>query len=188
MKRIILIHGWSDSPKEPVHIWLAEKLKQKGFKVLVPLMPNPEAPEIEPWVNHLSKIVSKLDSQTNFIGHSIGCQTILRYLEKQKTKAGKVVLIAPWMHLDEETIKEEEDAEEIAKPWMETPINFKKVKQNASSFTCIFSDDDPYVPLTDAKLFEKELNAKTIIEHHKGHFTSGDGVTTNETALKEFKN
>ena len=54
--------------------------------------------------------------------------------------------------------------------FMETPINFEKIK-NLSNFLCIFSDNDPYVPVSDTKIFRKELDAKIVIEHDKCHFT-----------------
>ena len=41
----------------------------------------------------------------------------------------------------------------------------------------IFSDNDPLVPITDSKIFEKELGAKIIIENNKGHFSGSDGIT-----------
>ncbi len=59
-------------------------------------MPSPSAPKIEEWVNKLKELVPNPDNETVFIGHSIGCQTILRYLEQLnlKTKVRKVVLVA----------------------------------------------------------------------------------------------
>ena len=79
--------------------------------------------------------------------------------------------------MDEKTIEEEgEEVKEIAKPWVETPINWKKVKKHSDKFVCIFSDNDYYVPLSNQKIFKKELNAEIIIQHEKGHFTEEDKV------------
>ena len=48
------------------------------------------------------------------------------------------------MRLDEETIKEEgQEIIEIAKPWMETPIDFEKVRSHTGKVVAVFSDDDP---------------------------------------------
>jgi len=179
MKRAYIIHGWGGSPRETIHQWIKKELEKKGFDVVAPEMPNTDEPEINAWVGKLLEIIKNPDEETILIGHSIGCQTILRYLEKipEKTEINKIILIAPWMHLDEETIKEEgEEGIEIARPWIETPIDFEKVKKHCNNFHAIFSDNDPFVPLSDEKIFKKELNAKTQILHNKGHFTEGDGV------------
>ena len=173
MKRVFIVHGWDGNPKEPMLSWLKNELRKKKFNVLNLKMPNPSKPEIKSWVNFLKKSIKCLDENTYFIGHSVGCQAVLRYIEslKDKQKIGGIVLIAPWMHLDKTTIEEEgEEVKEIARPWMETPINFNKIKSRIKNAVCIFSDNDPYVPLIDSKIFKKKLNAKIIIEHGKYHF------------------
>lgn len=170
MTKVIIVHGWGGSSEANWMPWIKEALEDKGFEAITLDMPDTEHPKIKEWVSYLESKVGKPDEETHFIGHSIGCQTILRYLEKINKKVGKVILVAPWMHLDENTIKEEgEESVKISKPWMETPINFKKIK-NLSNFLCIFSDDDPYVPISDTKIFRKELDAKIVIEHKQGHF------------------
>ncbi len=175
MKKLIMIHGWGGSGKGGWFDWLREEVEKRGWNVESPDMPNTTSPKISEWVEHLKKVAEgvRVEEDTFFIGHSIGCQTILRYLEKlpEKTKIGGVILVAPWMHLDENTIKEDgEEVVEIAKPWMETPINFKKIKQHTDSFFAIFSDNDPYVPLSDADLFKEELSARTVVLENQEHF------------------
>ena len=39
-------------------------------------------PRIQKWVSKLAQTVGDADKQTYFVGHSMGCQTIVRYLEK----------------------------------------------------------------------------------------------------------
>ena len=66
-------------------------------------MPNTNSPKIEKWVGFLEKNIKSADTDTYFIGHSIGCQTILRYLERlpESTKVGGVVFVAGWFNLKE---------------------------------------------------------------------------------------
>ena len=179
MKRAIIVHGWGGKPEHGWYLWLKRELEKKGFSVRVPQMPDTEKPKIKAWVNKLNKIVGRTDKIAILVGHSIGCQAILRYLEKLSDKPGieKCIFIAPWMNLDKQTIEDEgSEVVELAKPWMETPINWKKVKSHCSSFICIFSDNDYYVPLSDSKLFKKNLNAKIVILKKKGHFVEYDGI------------
>lgn len=117
-----------------------------------------------------------LDKDTYFIGHSIGCQAILRYLEtKEITKIGGMFLVAPWLDLLPEAI-EDDESYNIAKPWLNTPINFTKILEFTNNITCLFSDDDYFVSLEQEKEFKKKLKAKTVIVKNKGHISQDDNV------------
>ena len=98
MKRMFIVHRWDGTPKSDWYPWLKKELEKKGFKVEVPEMPNTSEPKINDWVAHLKKVVGKLDSKTYFIGHSIGCQAIMRFLEKEdyNGKVGNIVFVAGW--------------------------------------------------------------------------------------------
>lgn len=168
-KRVILVHGWGGTAAW--FPWTILELQSRKFKVDVFDMPNTVAPKIHEWVPFLNKKVANPDKNTYFIGHSIGCQTILRYLEilPENVKIGGCLFVAPWFNLGKEAYEDPED-EKTAMPWIKTPINFKKIKMHTDNFIAIFSNNDPYVPLSDIKLFEKNLGAKTILEKNQGHF------------------
>lgn len=182
MKQAYLVHGWDGSPTNCWFPWLKKELEKLGYSVKALKMPHPITPTIKDWVATLEKEI-KLNEETILIGHSIGCQTIMRYLEKPKRKVQAVFFVAGWFHLD--SIDEESgESQEIARPWLETPIDFKAIKNNCTTFVALFSDDDAFVPISDAKIFEKNLGAKTIIEKEKAHY---DIQGTNPTLLKEIK-
>lgn len=180
MKQAYLVHGWDGSPTNCWFPWLSKELEKLGYKVKALKMPHPITPTIKDWVATLEKEI-KPNEETILIGHSIGCQTIMRYLEKPKRKVKAVFFVAPWLHLTNE--EDSEEAKAIAKPWLETAIDFKAIKKNCTTFVALFSDDDGYVPLSDAKIFEKDLGAKTIIEHNKAHY---DIQLANPTLLREI--
>ncbi|MDP2628389.1 MAG: alpha/beta hydrolase [Nanoarchaeota archaeon] len=174
MKKIYLIHGWGgNSSSEAWFPWLKEECSKRNFELVIFDMPNTDEPVIEEWIGFLKKNVKEVNPEDYFIGHSVGCQAVLRYLEilNSEVKISGCVFIAPWMELDRNTIEEEgEEVVEIAKPWMETPINFEKIKKHTKKFLCILSDDDPYVPLSNKEFFEKKLGAKVIIKKREEHF------------------
>jgi len=186
-KRAFIIHGWDEYPDEGWFPWLKNELEQKGFQVQVPIMPKSAEPKITAWVSHLYKIVGDVDENTFFVGHSIGCQTILRYLENLPVdkKVGGAIFVAGWFTLMN---LETDEEKEIAKSWLETPIDFEKVKQHTKKFFAVFSDDDKVVPQDNKKLFEERLGAKTAIEHGKGHFSESDGVKKIPIVLKKLLN
>ena len=180
-KRVFIIHGWGGNPEEGWLPWIKNELEKKGFFVEIPTMPNTDEPTIKEWVPHLQNSVGKSDKNTYFIGHSIGCQTIMRYFETltDGEHTGGAIFVAGWFHL----INQTDEEKEIAKPWLETPIYFEKIKKHAESFKAIFSDNDPFVPIEDAALFEKNLSAKIIVEHDKGHFSGSDEIKELPSAL-----
>jgi predicted alpha/beta hydrolase family esterase len=169
MKRIFVVHGWESSSDEVWFPWLNEELENRGFQVTLLEMPGTEYPIIEKWVLHLSNSVGDVDNQTYFVGHSIGCQTILRYVEALPAgvKVGGAVLVAGFFHLTGVTIPDEIL---MVWPWINTPIDFDKIKTHTENFIAIFSDADEFVPLSNKKLFERDLGATTIVEHNMGHF------------------
>jgi uncharacterized protein len=174
MKKAYLIHGWGGNNSSEVWFgWLKEQLKNEKIEVIAFNMPNTENPKIEEWIPFLQKNIKDIDQETYFIGHSIGCQAVLRYLEtlEPSIKVRGCIFVAPWMELDKNTIEEEgEEVIQIAKPWMETPIDFNKIKKHTKNFLAIFSDNDPYVPLTEIDRFKKELDSKIILKKDEEHF------------------
>lgn len=186
MKRIIIVHGWDFNPNMNWYPWLREELENKGFEVIVPEMPNTSEPKIKEWVSHLKKVVGKLNRDTYFIGHSIGCQTIMRYLEKEnyRGKISKIVFVAGWFKLNN---LEGEEVKEIARPWMETPIDFNRVREKISKLTVFLSSNEPYNYIKENEMiFRDKLGAKVVILKGKGHFTEDDGVTEIPEVLDEF--
>jgi len=184
-KRVFIVHGWGGNPDEGWFPWLKKELEKRNFKVEVPAMPGTEHPKIETWVPYLAKLVKKADKDTYFVGGSIGCQTILRYLETNAGKIGGVVFVAGWVSLAPKAMPTKED-KKIAKPWLETPIDFGKIKKTTKNFTAVFSDNDPYVPMENIDIYRKKLGAKIIIEKKKGHFSGEDNITELPIVLNEL--
>jgi len=184
MKRVFIIHGWSGRPNGGWLSWLNKELTAKGFKVFAPFMPDSENPKIETWVPYLAKLVGKADKETFFVGHSIGCQTVIRYIESlpEKTKVGGVFFVGGWFNLK---ALETEEEKRIAKPWLDSKIDFNKVRPKIEKAFALFSEDDPYVPIENAKMFKEKLGAKVVIEKDKGHYT-GDVTPKIQVLLEEM--
>lgn len=112
----------------------------------------------------MREAVGTPDKNTYFIGHSIGCQSIDRYLETLPpgTKIGGVIYVAGWLTLKGLEDYEEED-KEAAKPWLETPIDFEKVRMISPKSVAIFTKDDPFVDPGNAAFYKEKLGSKIII-------------------------
>jgi predicted alpha/beta hydrolase family esterase len=176
MNKVYIVHCWDGTKDDGWYPWLDKELTNENTTVYRFNMPNTKNPKIEEWVPFLDSMVKDLDNNTYFVGHSIGCQTILRFLQSRDiTNIGGILLVAPWLDLLPEAINEPESYE-TAKPWLTTPIDFEKVKKFTSNINCIFSDDDYFVSLSQKEVFERVLNAKTIVVSNKGHISQEDDV------------
>lgn len=176
MKKIYLVHCWDGTSTDGWYPWIEKELKSDTTEVIKFDMPNTSSPKINEWINMLDSQVNILNEDTFFIGHSIGCQTILRYLQtKNPTKIGGILFVAPWLDLLPKAI-EDEKSYNIARPWLDTAIDFNKIKQFTNNIYCIFSDDDYFVSLDQEKDFKNKLDAKTVIVKQKGHISEDDNV------------
>lgn len=189
MKRIIIVHQWMAGADGDWRPWLKTELQKLGYEVLVPEMPDIDTPIIEKWVGKLTEVVGKLDKDTYFVGHSIGCQTILRYLDSYRFKpletAGGAIFVAGWFNLEN---LEDKETEEIAKPWIKTPINLNKVKTILPKSTLIISDNDPFGCLEENKKKFHELGSKIITLKNSGHLQAVDGFIKLPEVLSELIN
>lgn len=171
MKKVFIVHGWDGYPEEGWFPWLKKQLEEKGFEVVVPQLPDAGNPHIATWVSKLQDVAGVPDKETYFVGHSMGCQTIARYLEglPDSIKIGGVVFVAGF--LKRLTGLENPEVEELAKEWLGTPIDLQKVKSHFKKSAAIFSGDDPYVPLDNVDDFKNILGSEIYIEPKKGHFS-----------------
>lgn len=173
MKRAIIVHCWGGNPGYAWYPWVKKELETRGFEVLVPRMPDTENPQMDQWVPLLAEVIGEPDEKLVLIGHSIGCATIMRYLEtlSDTQKVGGVVLVAGF--------NENVGFDEIQN-FFETPIDLEKIKSKSKNgFFAIHSDNDPYVDLKYADIFKEKLGAEIIVKHAAGHFsgaTDGEGI------------
>lgn len=181
MKRVFVVHGWGGSPDDDWRPWLKTELEKAGYHVAVPAMPDSETPIIEKWVSLLAEVVQNPDEETYFVGHSIGCQTILRYLETLDAPVGGAVFVAGWFNLES---LEDDEVREVARPWIENKINVAKVKSILPKSALIISDNDPYGAFEENKQKFTELGSEVLVLKEAGHITEEDGFTTIPTVVE----
>ncbi len=175
MPKAFLIHGWEGRPDGHWFPWLALELKARGWEVNAPQMPNSENPRVLEWTGFLEKYVGKPDKNTYFVGHSLGCFAIVRYIEllPKKVQIGGCVFVAGFS--GRLIIPDVAEFYEL--------FDSEKAKRHCEKFVTIFSDNDPDIPLEKSLEFAKQLNAKTVMQRGKGHFTTEDGVTALPSVL-----
>lgn len=153
---------------------MKKELEKREFKVFVPSMPDTNNPQMESWMSFLTKLVGEPDKNCYFVGHSLGCITILRYLESLKgdQMVGGVIMVAGFSYdLEYPGYKGELSG------FFKTKVNWRKVKKRCKKFIAIHSKDDQWVPFKHSLLFKEKLGAELILEQNMRHFSGDDGVT-----------
>lgn len=176
MKRALIVHCWEGYPQYCWYPQTKRELELAGIAVTVPAFPETDKPQLARWLPQLSDAIGVPDQEVCLIGHSVGCITILRFLElvPQGTKIAGAVLVAPFT---------DDLGYEELKNFFQTKIDFTEIAQHCPKTICIFSDNDPFVPLKYADIFKNNLSAKIIIKSKAGHFS---GAADDEGACLEL--
>lgn len=180
MKRVFIIHGYTGYPEKNWFPWLKAELEILGVEVYVPTMPNTEAPQFSEWHLHLQNVIGIAEEETYFVGHSLGCPAILRYLESlpEGQKVGGVVLVAGFAEPIHFTELDSFTTEE----WNDTKIN-----QSVNKIVLINSDNDEHVPLEMGKRMRDRFNAELLVINQAGHINEKSGHKTVPFVLNELK-
>ncbi len=159
----------SGRPDDAWYQWLAGELSAAA-DVTILSTPEPDAPTIESWVESIASAVGRPPRQpasTFLIGHSVGCQAILRYLVTLPTgvSIGGVLCVAGWLTID--------DPSDLLRAWCERPLDRVKVGAATTAFKVVISDNDPYtVDYTATVTSFGELGASVDVVAGVGHFNA----------------
>ncbi len=169
---IYLIHGFTASSKANWFPWLKEQMKNKGFELIVPDMPNTEDPHLDPWLQKLEESINNINENTIFIGHSLGCITSLRFILKKGISIKGAILVSGFMDKNPMDIQKEGLTE-----FMSGEIDIDKVKGLIPHRVMLTAVDDDIVPMEATKKMADKLDARLIILDKGGHFIDRDGFT-----------
>ncbi|MDD4990872.1 MAG: alpha/beta hydrolase [Paludibacter sp.] len=174
---IYLIPRWAGNVHSDWYDWLSTEIKSKYQIDIVRLeMPDWNEPNVTESVSFLTSNIKELDENTYFIGHSVGCQAILRFLNEQsktnkQLKIGGFLFIAGWLEVDNPWI--------TLKPWLEIEsIDFEFVSNNVGYKKLVISTNDPFTSDYERNklLFNRYLSTKTNIYPNKLHFNNKEEI------------
>lgn len=172
-RRLVVVHRWAGRPEVDFYPWLRRTLSRSRpapfDEIRVPVMPNPNHPTIEAWVDALTRVMGRPTpalSRAVLIGHSVGAQAVLRWLSTLPpgTSVAGVLLVAPWLTIDDPWA-------EIA-PWCETPLDLPRIRRAAPRIRALVSDDDPFTKDHDrtALALRNGIGADVRVVSGRGHF------------------
>ncbi|MFW6135141.1 MAG: RBBP9/YdeN family alpha/beta hydrolase [Elusimicrobiota bacterium] len=180
-KKVILIHGYTSSPKKEKYQLIAEKLADLEMEYSIPELPGGEHPRSKEWLKIINREVKNTEKPIVLVGHSLGTRAILLYLDKYEREVDTVILIASFDNNYEENRKE---AEGKFKDFFDYPVDIEKVKKLADRFVVAHSKDDDAIDYNQGRRMAEELEAELKTYDNMGHF--GGGKERAEENAKAF--
>ncbi len=153
--------------------------------VIVADMPNPNAPTISAWVDRLEEVVGDVAEElqeTVLIGHSVGAQAVIRYLERlpDDVSVAGALLVAGWLDVDQ--------VWDAIRPWVETPIDNESVTGATRKIVVLLSDNDPFTSNYEVsrRRWEQEYGATVHVKKGAHHFNGATQSAVLEALLSEL--
>jgi leucyl-tRNA synthetase len=162
----VLLHGWEGSPELNFFPWLAAELKNAGYRVQVPALPNPKNPIVKDQVDHVLR-TCVFDEKTILFGHSLGATVAMKVAEQLKSPINELILGAGFT---ENRFKDGSAFDEEAHDW---DYDFDAIKAKARHIVMLRDLSDPVVPDDQAAKLQRHLGG-TIMDFHaeEGHITA----------------
>ncbi|MBI2129394.1 alpha/beta hydrolase [Candidatus Woesearchaeota archaeon] len=149
--------------------WGDDYLKKKlgkEFEIIKPRMPLQDNAKYEEWKIHFERQFPHLRNNIILIGSSLGGIFLAKYLSENKfpKKILSTYLICPPFN---DTLHGEDLV-----GGFKLKSDLSMIEKNSKNLNLLFSKDDPVVPVSHAKKYEKKLkNANIVIYKSKnGHF------------------
>ncbi|NTW14006.1 MAG: serine hydrolase family protein [Candidatus Moranbacteria bacterium] len=168
MTKVIIIHGFDGSPNGGWRPWLMGELAKLGVYAVALPMPDPTHPVCSEWVGEISRHSAYVKGDRIYlVGHSLGVSAILRYLEGPDASeiSGAVLVSGPVAMTKNDYVNE----------FLQPAFDFEKILSKCRRFGVIHGDDDPNVPLSDARTLSRELHCPLNVIENGGHLNGVSG-------------
>lgn len=184
MNNYIIIHGSFGSPFGNWFSYLYDQLSQDN-QVIIPQFPiGIEFQNYTNWSKLLDyyRNLGYINENTIFVGHSIAPIFIIKYLLENNIKVNKLYFVSGFNHVTVDG----GDYDKVNKSFF-IDDDISKIKNYTNNITCIYSDNDPYVPFEVLKDFANKVATNEILIPNGGHLNSENGYNTFEQLLTEIK-
>jgi serine hydrolase len=188
LRRLGIVHRWGGAPGADWYPWLRDELRALDpppFDAIgIPEMPDPDTPRPETWVPAFLEWLGddpRDRARTVLVGHSVGCQTIVRALAEGGAPVEGCLLVAPWFWLDE-------DSRDATSELWTTPFDDAAARAAAGQVVALLSTDDPYTSDWEAngRAWEERIGAEVFVEPGGEHFTREREPKVLELVLERF--
>lgn len=170
--KVFIVHGYGASPINHWFPWLRDTLSQKEISVDILKMPTPLTPKYNEWIDCLSENADVLNSNTFFVAHSLGCISLLKYLQQagHEKQVGGIVLVSGFA-------KSLPDLPQLDEFVQEQP-NYNQIIHIAKKRAVIAAKDDNIVPFLYSKELSDMIQSDFYAVEKGGHFLDTEGFIT----------
>ncbi len=178
MVNIILIHGnggGKGSDNWFPHI--EKEMKKFGIPVIARDFPDSILARSSYWIPFLKNEL-KADENTVVIGHSSGAVCAMRFAEKNRL-LGSILVGACHTDLGWEN--------ERISGYYDTPWDWDAIKKNQKWIVEFASEDDPWIPIEEARHIHEKLQTEYYEFTDRGHFGGDREVTEFEECVAVLK-
>ena len=172
MVNFFIVHGTEGSFNSNWFPWLKSELEKKGFEVIVPDFPTPKGQSLSNWLNVFDNYKDKVNSETIFVGHSLGPAFILSFLERLENSVNACFFVAGFLDS-----LGNEHFDSLNKSFVDKKFDWEKIRSNCGRFFIINSKDDPYVPIDKGKRLADKVGGEFFELENAGHINSEYGYT-----------
>jgi leucyl-tRNA synthetase len=189
--KVLILHGIGGDSSDNWFPWVKPALKQKGYDVLIPDLPDPNNPTLEEWTTALNKLGITKNDRLIIVAHSLGAPTAVAFVKQNKLPVEKLILVSPTGKEQGEKNWEVlrkvgyEHAEHVTKSFNKANEEIERIKGLVAKTILYLSDNDPYIPLSVEKSYEA-LHPKVEILKNHGHFNASAGIFKFPKILDEF--
>lgn len=167
MSTIVVSHGLQARADSVWFPPFRAELTGRGHQVVIPNLPNTDAPQRDPWREALAVVAAASRSEdTVLVGHSIGAVNVLRVLEAHDPAAGVfagVVLVSASVH---------EVGYDLLAGFFAGDFDWMRIRAAAKQFRVLQAIDDPVNapdPLEHVGVLIRELGAVATVLPDGGH-------------------
>ena len=176
-----IVHGYQAEASSHWFPWLKTRLLSLGVTTFIHHLPDSNNPDVECWMDYLRRNIHCFHEKTIFVGHSLGCITLLRYLSlfPRDFRITGLILVAGF------------DKPLPLFPELNSFISivpdYPRIINSVQTRMVLVSDNDSIVPPELTEELSGRLHSSLIKIPHGGHFMAIDGFLEFPLILQQIK-
>lgn len=181
-KGVILVPGFGANPNSDWFPWLSRSIVgEMGIPVTTVKMPTPKIPRLPKWLSALKTQSGTIDRDTYFIAHSLGCVTLLRFIESlpDDVRIGGIILVSCF----DEPLR----LLPIVNSFTAVRLDYGAIVRHVGKALVISSTSDILVPMRLSEKVRDSIGADYLRIPDAGHFSSFDGYIEFPQLFDAFK-
>lgn len=179
--KVYLIHGYTGSPESDLFPWIIKQLTKNNIDHEAFHMPDPDFPLVKEWDRYLDINIKRVDENTYFICHSLGCVTLLRYLNRQNSsmKIGGMILVSGFLA----------KLPQYPMLWdfADVDLDINRIITMVEQRSVFSAPNDMIVNYKYSQDLAELLQAKMITVENGGHFIEQEGFHEFPELFAEFR-